>query len=340
MQSNLATRQFRACQGRGRGFESHRPLHCHNCSKAAEFRGFLRIGQIENREIGRAQRREGDNVVLADIEYPSNVHCWMRLARRGVDIRWVKAVEGRIPLDALRAAVNPRTRLISISAVQFSNGFRHDLAATSQLCAQHGILLNLDAIQWVGALQMDVSRYHVDFLSVGGHKWLLAPIGTGFFYGNSGSLDRLDPPTVGYHSVDKGEAHMDYDLVYRPDAGRFEEALVNLPGIWGLDAAVKLQLGLGSAAIEAHIFELGALAADLLLQHDWTIVSPLAASERSGNLCFTRPRLDPEAAATRLRDAGVDLAVRGGALRISPSYYNTASDIERLIGELKRIAPS
>jgi cysteine desulfurase/selenocysteine lyase len=284
--------------------------------------------------------REGDNVVLADIEYPSNVYCWMRLARRGVDIRWVKAVEGRVPVDALRAAVNSRTRLISISAVQFSNGFRHDLAATSQLCAQHGILLNLDAIQWVGALQMDVSRYHVDFLSVGGHKWLLAPIGTGFFYCNAASLDRLDPPTVGYHSVDKGEAHMDYDLVYRPDAGRFEEALVNLPGIWGLDAAVKLQLGLGSAAIEAHILELGALAAELLLRQGWKIVSPLAASERSGNLCFTRPGLDPEAAATRLRDAGVDLAVRGGALRISPTYYNDARDIERLIDELKSVAPS
>jgi selenocysteine lyase/cysteine desulfurase len=274
--------------------------------------------------------RDGDNVVLADIEYPSNVYCWMRLARRGVSIRWVASRSGRVPVDALAAAIDSRTRLISLSAVQFSNGFRQDLAATSELCARRGVLLNLDAIQWIGALRLDLSQYHVDFLSAGGHKWLLAPIGTGFFWCNARSLGHLEPPTVGYHSVDKGEAHMDYDLVYRAGAGRFEEALVNLPGIWGLDAAIKVQLALGSDVIERHILDLGELAEDLLRGRGWTITSPRDPAERSGNLCFTRPGLDADTVAARLREAGVDLAVRGGSLRISPSYYNTKADIELL----------
>ena len=148
-------------------------------------------------------------------------------------------------VDDLAAAIDSTTRLISLSAVQFSNGYRQDLAATSELCAKCRILLNLDAIQWVGALEMDLSRYQIDFMSVGGQKWLLAPIGTGFFYCNEESLNYLDPPNVGYHSVDKGEAHMDYELAYRPNAGRFEEALVNFPGIWDLDVAVSILLRLG-----------------------------------------------------------------------------------------------
>src|SRR5215831_8343497 len=129
--------------------------------------------------------REGDNVVLPRFEYPSNVYCWMRLAKIGVSIRWIDPQNGRVPVEAIREAIDARTRLVTLSAVQFSNGFRHDLAATSELCRNRGVLLNLDAIQWVGALSLNLSELAVDFLSFGGHKWLLAPIGTGIFYCNT-----------------------------------------------------------------------------------------------------------------------------------------------------------
>ncbi|HMF29682.1 MAG TPA: aminotransferase class V-fold PLP-dependent enzyme, partial [Candidatus Cybelea sp.] len=94
--------------------------------------------------------REGDNVVLPRFEYPSNVYCWMRLAKFGVSIRWVEPRGGCVPVGAIAEAIDARTRLVSLSAVQFSNGFRHDLAATSELCRRRGVLFNLDAIQWVG----------------------------------------------------------------------------------------------------------------------------------------------------------------------------------------------
>jgi selenocysteine lyase/cysteine desulfurase len=280
--------------------------------------------------------RPGDNVIIADIEYPSNVYCWMKLEKRGVELRWVKNQPGRILVEDVARLIDGRTRLVSLSAVQFSNGFRQDLAATGELCARHGILLNLDAIQWVGALALDVSLYKIDFLSVGGHKWLLAPIGTGFFFCRRNVLDRLDPPSVGYHSVGKHEDHMDYDLTYRAGAGRFEEALVNFPGIWGLDAAVKIQLALGPEAIERHILELVAIAADGLQRRGYAIISPQGPAEGSGILSFRHPQIPAETIAGHLAEAGVDLAVRGGGLRISPSYYNDQSEIGRFVEALPR----
>jgi cysteine desulfurase / selenocysteine lyase len=281
--------------------------------------------------------REGDNVVLPRFEYPSNVYCWMRLARFGVSIRWVEPRDGRIPVDALAEAIDTRTRVVSLSAVQFSNGFRHDLAATSQLCRERGVLLNLDAIQWVGALALDLSQVAVDFLSFGGHKWLLAPIGTGIFYCNANALDRLQPSSVGYHSVQKSEAHLDYDLTaYRPGAARFEAALENFPGIWGLDAAVKILLGLGAHRVEEHILELNAYAAEELRSLGWQIASPWAAQERSGLLSFFSPAVKAEEAEAMLRAANVDVAVRDGKLRMSPSYYNNRNDVDRLIEALPR----
>ena len=281
--------------------------------------------------------REGDNVVLPDIEYPSNVYCWMRLAKRGVSIRWAKSEQGRVTVDSIAQAIDSRTRLVSVSAVQFSNGFRQDLARTSELCAKRGVLLNLDAIQWVGALEMDVRRHRIDFMSVGAHKWLLGPIGTGFFYCNRDSLGLLDPPNVGYHSVDKHEAHLDYELAYRPNAGRFEEALVNFPGIWGLDAAVRLLLGLGAATVERYILGLVEYAAESLKMRGWQIVSPFGVLERSGLLSFRKAGIDVESVAARLESAAIDLAVRDGALRISPSYFNNRSDIDRMVRELPEL---
>ena len=279
--------------------------------------------------------RKGDNVVLPRFEYPSNVYCWMRLARFGVSIRWIEPEDGRVPVKAIAEAIDARTRLVSLSAVQFSNGFRHDLAATSELCRTRGVLFNLDAIQWVGALALDLSEIAVDFLSFGGHKWLLAPIGTGVFYCNTKALDQLPPPHVGYHSVEKSEAHLDYDLTaYRAGAARFEAALENFPGIWGLDAAVKILLGLGPRRVEEHILGLTAYAAEGLRSRGWRITSPWSPNERSGLLSFFAPTVGAEQLEPRLRAAGVDVAVRDGKLRISPSYYNDRDEVDRLLESL------
>jgi len=278
--------------------------------------------------------RDGDNLILPDIEYPSNVYCWMKLAARGVTIRWVKNRNGRILVDDIRRLMDDRTRLVSLSAVQFSNGFRQDLEATSNLCHERGVYLNLDAIQWAGSLELDVEKLGIHFLSVGGHKWMLAPIGTGFFYCRKSVLGLLDPPSVGYHSVDSTEDHMHYMLEYRPTAARFEEALANFTGIWGLDAAVRIQLALTPARIESHILTLTDYACEALLRKGYQIVSSRNPGEASGNLSFKHSGHDAQELSQRLRDAGVDLAVRGGNLRISPTYYNDSDEIDRLIEAL------
>lgn len=258
----------------------------------------------------------------------------MKLAARGVTIRWVKNRNGRILVDDIRKLMDDRTRLVSLSAVQFSNGFRHDLEATSNLCNERGVYLNLDAIQWAGALQLNVEKLGIHFLSVGGHKWMLAPVGTGFFYCRKSVLGVLDPPNVGYHSVDSTEDHMHYLLEYRQNAGRFEEALANFTGIWGLDAAVRIQLALTPKSIESHILELTGYAGAALQRKGWQIVSSRAQGEASGNLSFKHAGYDAQEIAVRLRNAGVDLAVRGGNLRISPTYYNDTSEIDRLVEAL------
>jgi cysteine desulfurase / selenocysteine lyase len=279
--------------------------------------------------------RAGDNVVIADIEYPSNVYCWLNLQRRGVELRWVKNVEGRIRPADIAEAVNGRTRVVSLSAVQFSNGFRLDVAEVGEICRRRQVLLNLDAIQWLGCIHMDLRRYNVDFLSAGGHKWLLGPIGTGLFYCRRNSLDLLTPPSVGYHSVNKHEDHLDYDLTFRPDAGRFEEALVNFPGLSGLDAAVKLLRAVGTDVIEKHVLRLCNLAREELTRLGCKILSPSNENERSGILTFCNPRVPADTLARHLSQVGIDVSPRGDKIRISPAVYNDEGDIHAFVDAIR-----
>ena len=276
----------------------------------------------------------GDNVVIAEKEYASNVYPWMNLARRGVNIRWVKTSGGRVTPAAIEAQIDARTRLVSVSAVQFWNGYRVDLAKVSEICRRRRVLLNVDAIQWLGSLHMDVARYNIDFMSAGAHKWLLGPIGTGFFYCRRESLAHIWPQNVGYHSVDKSEAHLDYDLTFRDNAGRFEEALVNFPGIFGLDVAVQQLLELGTVAIEQHVLGLTEQARIGLLTKGYEIVSPDAPGERSGVLAFRHPLHTAEYLEQQLGAAGIHVAVRAGNLRISPTFYNDNSEIDRFLAAL------
>ena len=277
----------------------------------------------------------GDNVIVPDIEYPSNVYCWMNLRRHGVGIKWVKSRDGRVLVEDIAPLIDQRTRLVTLSAVQFSNGFRQDLMRTAELCQSRNVLLNLDAIQHIGALHFDASRCPVDFLSAGGHKWLLGPIGTGFFFCRRSALDRLRPANVGYHSVAKDADHLDYDLVFRPDAGRFEEALVNFPGLWGLEAAVDLVLALGvrshrAARPRPHV------APDRRPPRTRVPRPELPATpdERSGIVTFRHPTRRADELHAHLQAARIDVALCLGALRASPGAYNDGADIQALLETL------
>ncbi|MEK7412405.1 MAG: aminotransferase class V-fold PLP-dependent enzyme [Planctomycetota bacterium] len=279
--------------------------------------------------------KPGDNMLIAEMEYPSNVYCWLNLKRLGVEIRWIKNRGGKIAIDDVVALVDSRTRVISLSGVQFSNGFKLDLERVGDICKKNNVIFNLDMIQWWGAVDFDASKYNIDFASGGGHKWLLGPIGTGIFYCRRSSLEKIRVSSLGYHSIDKSEDHLDYDLTaFRPGAARFEEALVNFPGIWGLHAAVKTMLDLGMKNVEAHITKLDELAIDGLKKKGYKIISHRDPSERSGILSFNHPTVAPEQIVDRLQKANVHLAIRASGLRISPSIFNDEHDIAALIAAL------
>lgn len=275
--------------------------------------------------------KEGDNVITASCEFPANVYPWINLKRRGVETRMVDPRQGKIYVDDIREKIDGRTRLVSLSWVEYQNGFRNDLQAIGTLCREKGIYFCVDGIQGVGALPLDLSGLPVDFLSADGHKWLLAPEGIGFLYLSKRVMEQIHPVIVGWHSVKNALVFEDLDFSLREDARKFEEGSASMMGIFALGAAVELLAEAGIGRIERQILALNDRAIEGLRAKGYEILSPLDQAERSGILTFRSDSHSPETLFQRLTKANIIVSVRGGGIRISPHFYNTFDEIDHLL---------
>lgn len=276
--------------------------------------------------------REGENVVTTAVEFPANVYPWWSLKERyGVETRMVPEYEGRIHPDDIVAAIDEKTRAVTISHVEFASGFRNDIKTIGKICRERDIWFVVDAIQSVGAIEVDVKSCCIDILAADGHKWLLAPEGAAIFYCTKEKLDRLINTNVGWASVVNPREFLDYDLTMKPDATRFEEGSYNSIGLYGLNAAIDLLLEVGITTIEKQVLKLTSTLIRGLEDKGYRVTTPKAESERAGIVIFETNRHTPTEIFELLQDKKIITAERGTGVRISPHFYNTESEIKHLL---------
>jgi cysteine desulfurase/selenocysteine lyase len=275
--------------------------------------------------------REGDNVVTCNVEFPSNVYPWMRLCtERGIQLKLAEEREGRVDTDDLLSKVDDRTRVVTISWVQFASGFRSDLARIGKFCRARGIIFVVDVIQGLGGLKLDVERDYVDAFAADAHKYLLGPEGIAVLFVSDRVIDRIKPTVVGWTSVKNYEQHLDYDLTYRDGALRFECGTLNSAGVYGLGAAVDLFLEVGPEKIEGYLLGLGGHLAERLTQKGYNVVSSRRPGESSAVVTCTHQRHSPLDLYRVLRSKNIITAPRANRLRISPHFYNTHEEVDAL----------
>ncbi|MDH5763216.1 MAG: aminotransferase class V-fold PLP-dependent enzyme [Nitrospinota bacterium] len=277
--------------------------------------------------------KEGDNVVIPDIEFPANVYPWMNLQRRGVDVRFVKSVRGRVPFEQIASQVNSRTRVLSISSVEFNSGYRNDLKRIGEFCKEKNIYFCVDAIQSLGVIPMDVKEFNIDFLAADGHKWMLSVEGLGGFYISQRVLDDIHPAVVGWDSVINSSDYGNYDFTLKPDATRFEEGSLNTLGIYAFGAALALLEEEGIEHIEKRVLSLGDCILEYLRHSKFKILSSTEPGERSGSVCFGGD-IDYKKLAVYLRENKVIVSVRDNFVRLSPHFYNTEEEIDQFFALL------
>lgn len=277
----------------------------------------------------------GDNIVSVDCEYPSVVYPWYAQADRGIETRLAPCrPNGVFTVDDLAAKMDARTRVLTLSWVQFGTGFRADLEAFAALAHAHNALFIVDVIQGLGVLPLHAEAWGLDVVVTGVHKWLLAPGGTGGLYIAPHVLDRLRLVNMGAGAVVNVEKFDPLVFEPKPNAQRYEEGTPNALGIVGLHAALGLLEEVGIANIATRVLELGDYAAQGLEAKGYVVESPREDKHRAGLVMFHSPTLANEAVLEALTAAGVQAAVRGGRMRFSPHFYNTEAEIDHAIDAL------
>jgi cysteine desulfurase / selenocysteine lyase len=282
--------------------------------------------------------QQGDNVLVAENEFPSNLLPWRNLARRGVELRTFPVPPaGDICTDAIRPMVDAKTRIIAVSWVGFLSGFRSDVQQLVEFAHAHGCLLAVDAIQGLGAFPLDVRKTNVDFLCADGHKWMLGPEGAGILYVKSEHLNLLQPLGLGWGSLAAGQFDP-HSLEIKKTADRYEGGSTNMGGMIGFGESLKLLekcgAGLEASPIAKSILENVSELKELLMAAGCIVHLPDAERNRSGIVGITWPAADEKVYLQARKfciERGVVLSVRGGRLRASTHGYNNRDDVNRLV---------
>lgn len=274
--------------------------------------------------------RSGDNVIVPVEEFPSVAFPALNLERKGVEVRWAaKNDELRTDLSTIEALMDERTRAVAISHVEWADGFRNDLPALGALCRGRSIELFVDVTQSLGAQPIDVANWGVSAVAAHGYKWLLSSFGTGVIIFNEDTFQRIMPTYAGRMSV-KNEGEL--ALNWKDTAERFQTGGFNMPTLTTMHASLSLVSEIGPARSAAHTATLVDRLAGGLSQMGYAIVSDLSPEHRSQIISFTSGDLERDnRLVAELEERKVSVVMRARGVRVSPYFYNTEEDIDRLL---------
>ncbi|HUY11224.1 MAG TPA: aminotransferase class V-fold PLP-dependent enzyme [Candidatus Dormibacteraeota bacterium] len=278
----------------------------------------------------------GDEVLLPADEFPSNALPWRRLRNRGVLVRELDVTQERLTPERLDREIGDRTRLVTLSWIAYADGYRHDLAGLAKVAHSHGALFVVDAIQGLGALELDVERCGVDALYAGGAKWLCALQGSALLYVAPTLLERLDVAAPGWRTpADMWDFHNE-SQGWIGDTTRFEGGTPNFIGALSLARSLDLFASVGIARIERHVLALRSHLLTGLRDLGATVVTNAEESVGSGIVTFSFSNRESVTLGRELQREGFVTTWRTNGIRVSPHGYNEHAEIDAFLLALAR----
>jgi selenocysteine lyase/cysteine desulfurase len=272
---------------------------------------------------------EGDSIILNALEYTSNSYTYQALAKKNkLKLRVIDQINGQLSLEQYKEVLDQSSRLVAISHVQFSNGFRTNLKELSSLVHDAGAQIIVDGIQSLGAVPLDVQETNIDYLAAGGYKWLLGPLGTGFIYVKKELTEDLNPSFIGSMSdaVPMNLSHHDYQP--GPSIKRFQASLG--PMVYLIAVSTEFLTNIGIEKIFKHILFLNDFIIDFAKDRpNFEIKSPVESlSTRSGIISLSCPNAEKIVTKLRGLEKPIVVSYREGGIRIAPHCYNIRSEIQ------------
>jgi len=277
----------------------------------------------------------GDEVVFHADDYPANVYPWRDLERHGVKpVAFLPDTPGIITWETLAPHLTANTRLVALASCHYLTGYRIDIDGIGERLRERGILFCLDAIQTTGAFPTEMT--HVDFAAADSHKWMLGPVGAGFFFVSKRVRDRLRPALLGALNVQSPDFIAQDAIAFEPGPSRYEPGTLNLPGIAGMGAAVELILEIGIDAVAQRLLALREHILREAAALGYTPYPDPRAAEpgASGIVTLAHPDKDLEAVHRACLERDIVCSLRANRagqpmLRLSPHAYTTEAELHQ-----------
>jgi selenocysteine lyase/cysteine desulfurase len=287
----------------------------------------------------------GQNVVVVDIDHPSAVYPWLRVAQdTGAEVRYVRVADDPLSLgvDKVAALVDRKTAVISVSHVMWTSGYRFDLEALGGLARSVGAYLAVDATQSAGVTPLDVRQMDVDFIAATGFKWLLSLAGAGICYLRPELAERMTPIMVGNNStgavIDRKPSGYDTSRYEFPHgAARLEYGSSAHLARYTLGGSLTYLEAVGITNIERHVIGLGDQLIAGLVQLGAEVLTPRAPEARAAIVTARFPGRDGTRLTAQLEAENVVVLPRLGGVRFSPHLFNSSADIEKALAALAKI---
>jgi len=286
--------------------------------------------------------KPGDRVLLVDGDFPATILPWLGLAKQGVQVDFVHP-SGFVPTaDEVEERLNSRTRVFCAGWVNSFNGGAIDLESIGDVCRKRGVQFIVNGSQAIGARALDVRRTPIDAVVSCGFKWLCGPYGTGFLWMSPQLRESLEINRVYWLAMQRGRSlnrMRDYEL--RDDLGSYQYDVfcpASFLNVLPWTASVVRLADLGIDRIEAHDQRLVSRLIEGIDRRIYRILSPVSGAERS-TLVFVshRERTRNEELHRQLGEAGIDISLREGNLRVSPHLYNATDEIDTLLDILNAV---
>jgi len=282
---------------------------------------------------------KGDNIVIADEQFPSNVYAWKELEReRGIELKYVQAPkvrEGRGKLwnERILEAIDSNTKMIATGHVHWADGTKFDLKAIRKRADEVGAIMAIDGTQSIGALPFDVQEFRPDAVVAAGYKWLMGPYASGIAYYGEYFRDGKPIENNWMNRLNSEDFRnlINYQDEYQPGSIRYEVGeSANFILTPMLTQAIKQVNAWGPENIQAYCKSMTAVCMTELKNLGVQIEDEAYRGEHLFGLRLPE-HMDMEALRARFEAERIYVSVRGNSIRISPHLYNTQSDLEKLV---------
>jgi cysteine desulfurase/selenocysteine lyase len=313
-----------------------------------------RVSQAVNTISGMIKLERGENLVITDLGYPAGSYPFLPWREKGVEIRSVRHREGIITTEDFEASIDDKTRILSLSHVEWTSGLLHDVKSVTQIAHDHGALVVDDGYQSQGNTLVEPEKDGVDFYIFGSQKWMCCPPMAGVLYVKRAIADKFEPTYRCYDQVE--EAFRDGQPWEKPDhnniaswdhplysgAEKFNQGLLSADAIWGFYAALEYYNQVSLTNIERKNKELAGKLLEGLREFKVKVNTPEDPKRRTGLVTFNTGRHEEN---RRLYNAlakeGIIVALRYaagiGGIRVSCHFFNTEDEIDALLGVMKKV---